>query len=278
MILTSYIDMAEHFLSTSFEDVFSPEVISSFMILILIGIFVFIVYFKAKKALKYPLKTPRGILFLATEYVRKVESLVVETMGEENRSFAGYVSFLLIYIFLCFIWGMTGFATPVTYLGVTLSLALFTLVLIHIQAIKTNHWKYFKRYLQPLPVFLPINLLTMWVPMISLGMRMFGNALADFCLMAVFYFGMQSLSSMLFGPLFSSGMVFLNATSQIAANATMGPSSIFLAWLVTPFLHACFDLFAGAIQTLVFVMLTMIYIYQEQSQAPEKAVESLQIQ
>ena len=80
-------------------------------------------------------------------------------------------------------------------------------------------------------------------------------------IMTIVYFSLESASSALF-----------SATE-------LGPTSLVLAPFVAPFLHLYFDLFSGVIQTLVFVMLSLINIYQEQGEEePAKIVENVQYQ
>lgn len=268
MVLNSVFD---GFLSTKFEDIFVPEIFSSLIIILLIIILVIFINFKFKKALKDPLAEQKGIVLVFSWFVEYMENFTVSIMGERNRRFTGVVLGIVMYVFTSFIFGLTGFQSPVTYFGVTLSLALVTFVLIHFTAIKENHWSYFKRYVDPFPVFLPINLLTMWAPLLSLSLRMFGNALSGFCIMTMVYYGLESISDAIFGSLFM-GNYWANASGALVSGAN-GPAGIFVAPFVTPILHAYFDLFSGFIQTIVFTMLTMIFVLQEQNEEPDQVIE-----
>lgn len=247
--------------STKITDIFPPEIISSLLVILVLIIFSIVVGIVFKKALKDPLKRQGNFVTLITLGVEKVENFIVDIMGEKNRKFSGYAIVLFLYIFISFIFGLTGLASPVTYFGVPLSLGLITLVMIHVQAIKSKHWHYFHRYIEPVFFFLPINFVTMWVPMVSLSLRLFGNAIAGFSVLTICYYGLESLSSAIFGAIGS------------------GASMIFIAPFITPALHLFFDIFDGGIQTIVFIMLTMINIYQEQDVEEEpKRVKNVQYQ
>jgi F-type H+-transporting ATPase subunit a len=268
-----FLDIAEQggkMVSFDFDQIFQPAIVSAFCVVILLIILSIIINICSKKYIKDPLKTPKGIFNLAVILVTKIEGLVVEVMGERNRKFAMYMVPLMCYVFISFIWGLTGMTSPMSYFGVPLSLALITFIMIHVTAIKTNHWKYFKRYIDPLPVFLPINLITMWAPLLSLSLRMFGNAIAGYCLMAIVYYGFENLSN----------IIIMGVEAASSVGGAVGPQSIILAPLVTPILHAYFDLFSGFIQTFVFSLLTMINIYQEQitDDEPETRVKEIQYQ
>jgi len=152
---------------------------------------------------------------------------------------------------------LTGLPSPVVYLATPLSLALFVFFLVHGTAIKENHWGYFKRYVDPFPVFLPINLISMWAPTLALTFRLFGNAVSGYCIMSLVYYALEGVSNLIFTGDFG---------------AALGIQSIWVAPLVTPLLHLYFDLFSGFIQTLVFSMLTLIYVAQEQAQEDDNQV------
>lgn len=233
------------------------EIISSFLVMIIIAILSFIIYFKFKNADPYEEK-PSKFIVLVSFAVQTVKNMTIDLMGKKWEKFAGYTLCLFMYVFLAFTFSLTGLPSPMTYLGVPLSLGLCTFVLIHVTAMKANKLGYFKRYIDPLPFFLPINLLSMWSPLLSLSLRLFGNALSGFVLMAIVYYALGNVSSMIF--------TFLEP----------GLNSIFIAPFITPVLHAYFDLFSGMIQTLVFTMLTMIFVSQEDPDETEEELLTLQ--
>lgn len=222
----------------------SGETISS---LFVIGIIILLSFYIAIRArFQDPLKKPKGILLLAEIGVNFFDGLVESLMGKRYRGFGGFIMAIAMYLFIAFIWGLTGLPSPVTYLATPLSLGLITFTLIHANAIRFNKFRYFKRYIEPVPVFLPVNLISMWAPLLSLTMRLFGNALAGWTLMTLLY-------SVLGGV----GNVLVEAMGQ---SLHLGG---IIAPFVTPALHAYFDLFSGLIQTVVFLFLSMIFIANE---------------
>lgn len=216
---------------------------SSGLCMLIIVILTIIVNIKARHA--DPLKKPKGLLFFFEFGVEFFDSAVENIMGEKFRSFGGFIFAIAMYLFIGFIFGLTGLPAPMTNLAMPLSLGFLSFALIHITSIRFTKWKYFKRYIDPFPFFLPINLLSMWAPLLSLTFRLFGNALAGWTLMSVVYCALESLSAMIF--------------SFIPSDV----NTIFIAPFITPVLHAYFDLFSAFIQTSVFVMLTMLFIANE---------------
>ena len=242
VVLSGTDDIVKRFLDTSSG--LSGETISS---LILIGIISLLaIYICIRSRFADPLKKPKGILFLAEVGVNFFDGLVESLMGPRYRGFGGFIMAVAVYLFLAFIWGLTGLPAPVTYLATPLSLGLITFVLIHLNSIRFTRFRYFKRYIEPIPLFLPINLISMWAPLLSLTMRLFGNALAGWTLMTLLYAALNGIGG----------------TVIEAAGQAMGAGS-FVAPIVTPILHAYFDLFSGLIQTVVFLFLSMIFIANE---------------
>ncbi len=223
-----------------------PSEVWSSILVVLIALVVFlIVFIKARKT--DPLKKPKGIMLIAEMAVEKMDNLVIETMGKRFASFTPYAIAVGVYVFLCFIIGIMGFASPMTYFMVPFTIALCTFILIHATSVKYTKWKYFKRYIEPFPVFLPVNLLSMWAPLLSLSFRLFGNAISGWVLMQIVYSALEWVSNLVFGLPY------------------------FVAPFIAPMLHAYFDIFSGFIQALVFLMVSMLLIAQE---APEEDEES----
>lgn len=239
---------------------FPGEVIISLLVMIIIMILSFVIYFIFRKL--DPTKPNKGFSMVVEFGVEKLEAFTVDIMGERWRKFSGYILGLALYIFFSFMIGLLGVPSPMTYLGNTFSIALCTFFLIHYTAAKKNKLAYFKRYTDPIPVLLPINLLSMWAPLLSLALRLFGNALAGYTLMSIVYYFLGVLSNTIFGGFISGGASF-----------------IIIPPVLQSVLHMYFDVFSSVIQTLIFVMLTMIFISQEDSDEEEDTqVESIKTQ
>ena len=219
------------------------EVISSLIVILIIIVLSIIIAIQAH--FQDPLKKPKGLLLLAEIGVKFFDGFAGELVGGALPNFGGFVMGVAVYLFLAFIFGLTGLPSPVTYMAVPLSLGLTTFLLIHIISARFTKWKYFKRYIDPIPIFLPINLISMWAPLLSLTLRLFGNAIAGWALLSIVEYALRDLSSTLFSFIQSEW------------------NQVFLAPLPLAILHAYFDVFSGLIQTFVFILLTSIFIGQE---------------
>ena len=219
------------------------EVISSLIVMLIIVILAIIIAIQAH--FQDPLKKPKGLLLIAEIGVQFFDNFVKDLTGSALPNFGGFIMGVATYLFLAFIFGLTGLPSPVTYMAVPLSLGLTTFLLIHLISAKFTKWRYFKRYIDPLPVFLPVNLLSMWAPLLSLTLRLFGNAIAGWALLTIVEFSLR------------------DASAAIFSFVPSGWNEIFLAPIPLAILHAYFDLFSGLIQTVVFISLTAIFIGQE---------------
>ena len=228
----------------------SGEIIVGLAIAVVLIILAIIVGILAKKA--DPLKPSKGLLKIAEWAAEKLDAFTADTMGPGFENFGGILLGIIPFLFLSFTIGITGLPTPMNNLAVPLSLALVTFILIHYTSIRYTKWRYFKRFVDPIPIFLPMNLMSMWAPLLSMTLRMFGNAMAGWILISLINTSLESISSALFG--------FMGS----------GVSSIWFVPIVTPVLHAYFDMFSGFIQTLVFVYLTALFIAQERPEDLEQ--------
>lgn len=241
---------AEHI----FDFEISPALYASLIIMLILLIVAIIVGIMAK--VQDPLKPSKGLLFWAEMVFEKMEKWTNEMMGPGFDYFIGYFIALAGYLFLAFIWSITGMPSVIDNLFIPLSLAIVMFVLLHATAIRYQHWSYFKRYTDPIPIFLPINLITMWTPIISTTLRMFGNGLSGFVIVGLVQWALQNASGALFSVSGQWGEAWL-------APIPMG------------ILNLYFALFSGYIQTTVFVSLNAVWFANERPELPMSATSQV---
>ena len=230
----------------------SGEVLTSLIVMLIVAILFIIAGILAH--FHDPLKPSKGLLFVAETLVGFFDRLVDDLMGPRFKGFGGFIMAIASYLFIAFIFGLTGLPSPVTYLAVPLSLGLISFGMIHFTSMRYKGFKYFKRYIEPFPVFLPINLISMWAPVLSFTLRLFGNAISGFVIMSLVYAGFNQLSA---------------TCVNLVASWTEPGVWNFVAPIPAAILHCYFDLFSGLIQTTVFIFLSMVLISQE---APEEEI------
>jgi len=237
--------MLENFFKTDI----SGEVISSLIVMGIIMILAFIIGIQA--AHQDPLKKPKGLLLIAELGVKFFDNFVENLIGNRLPGFGGVIMAIAVYLFCAFVFGLTGLPSPVTYMAVPLSMGFTAFLLIHLTSMKFTKFRYFKRYVDPMPLFLPINLISMWAPVLSLSLRLFGNAISGATLMSIIYYMLEEMS----------GNIFTFITAQFPDGGLV--SQVILPPFISPVFHAYFDLFSGFIQVTVFISLTTILVGQE---------------
>lgn len=218
---------------------------NSVFVAFLLCIIFIIIGIKVKKQNIY--KKPGVIGLLAEMLVSWINTMCQETMGKRWKKYAPFILTLAAFIFLSNILGIFGFVSPTANIYVTLTLGFVTAFVIQFTAIKTQGIKaYVKGFFEPIPILLPLNIISEVVTPFSLGIRLFGNMLSGGIIMSLVHFVTQDI------------------VNELVIMVGFG---FFAPWLgytltviVTPVLHAIFDLFFGAIQTYVFILLSTVFI------------------
>lgn len=209
---------------TTGEVIISQTIINSLIVVILLSIFAVFVNYKIKKA--DPHKKPTGFLNFIEVLVDSINSLVKNTMGEKFKGLAPYIGTLALYLAVANLFGLFGFKPPTSDYSIPFALAIMTFILTQFYALKHKGiGGYIKGYFEPMWYLFPLNVLGELANPISLSFRLFGNIISGVIIMTLVY----------------------GATSYFAP-------------VIAPALHAYFDVFAGLIQTFVFIMLTMVFI------------------
>lgn len=206
-------------------------------------IILFLLFVNAKLRKYDPLTKPKGIVTLAIWAVQMVYDMVLGPTDEKvAKALTPYIISVGMYIFLSNIAGLFALESPTSNLSVTLALGAVTCVLIEYFSLKERGLKdYGHTWIEPLPVLLPINIISKISTLASLALRLFGNIIAGSILMSVIYQLLALISSMI---------------------PVVGQFNI-VGVIIAPVLHAYFDIFSGAMQTFIFVMLTISFIGKE---------------
>jgi len=188
---------------------------------------VMIILIVASLAVKSKLEMiPRGLQNLWEVIVSTLEDIVVQTMGEHGRPYFPLIATLALFILSCNLIGILPWMQSATNnLNTTLGLALISFVTTHYVGIREHGTHYVKHFMGPVPwlvpLMLPIELIGHLSRIISLAFRLFGNIMGE-----------------------DLAIIIL---------------TLLLPYLV-PLPMMVLQVFTSFIQTLVFIMLTMMYI------------------
>jgi F-type H+-transporting ATPase subunit a len=152
--------------------------------------------------------------------------LLMDTMGEKGKKFFPLVATLGLYILTANLLGLLpGFESPTANLNTTVSMALTVFFMTHIVGVKIHGFKYLKQFLGPVwwltPLMMPIEIISHLSRPLSLSVRLFGNIMGEDIVLAVV---------------------------------------LFLIPLLVPLPVFVLMIFTSVIQTMVFILLTMMYI------------------
>ncbi len=168
-------------------------------------------------------RSPTGVQSVLELLIKGLTSLVTMTMGRDKLGFLGYVGSLTLFILVSNVLGVTGLRPPTSDINVTMGLALLTFLATQYYRFTFRGFGgYVKSYAEPVVFIFPLNVISELAAPVSLGMRLFGNILGGSIIVAMIY--------------------------------SVVPLAVPL-----PF-HLYFDLFVGAVQAFIFVMLTMVFI------------------
>ena len=163
---------------------------------------------------------------IAELIVTKLMGMVENMIGEEGKAFVPYLSTILLYIGFANIFGLFGFKPPTKDLNVTIALALMSIILVEaagLYYLGIKRWLH--KFIEPVAIMAPFNILDIVTRPMSLCMRLFGNVLGAFIIMELL--------------------------------------KCVVAWIVPQVFSCYFDLFDGCIQAYVFVFLTSMFMSEK---------------
>ncbi len=180
----------------------------------------------------------------AAEYIVKtVNNMVSVNMDKSSLAYAPYIAAVFSYIIVGTLISMIGFRSITADISVTGALAFMTFVLVTCTKLKyMGVGGYFKQFINPL------NIIGEVANPVAMALRLFGNVSGGMIITMILYAGLGAASGAIYDligipPIENVGYVF--NIFQVGIPAVL---SIY------------FDLFSGAIQSYVFIMLTMAYI------------------
>ncbi len=198
------------------------------------GICLFLLLVASVVSLKLQ-KFPGKLQALVEIIYEAFSGIVVDTIGEGGEKFVPYVLTLFLFVLLSnWISSIPGFHSPTADLNTTLGLGLIAFLVAHGSAISYKGLKgYLSGYLEPFPVFLPLNVISELGKLLSHSFRLFGNIYAGGIVVALIPYIVLKL---------------------------LGYWSVPILVVAMPGLKAFFEVFVGGVQAFVFALLAAAYI------------------
>jgi F-type H+-transporting ATPase subunit a len=122
--------------------------------------------------------------------VGALNNLLQETMGEHGKKFFPLIATLGLFILVSNLLGLVpGFGSPTANLNTNACMALTVFVLTHVIGVKVHGIKYFKHFVGPspwlAPLIIPIEIVGHLARPVSLTFRLFGNMEGGHIVLAV---------------------------------------------------------------------------------------------
>lgn len=173
---------------------------------------------------------PSGLQLVFETVTKQVERQVESNLGIRTAPFVVPLALALFFFILISNWlailphAWEAYVRPPTSdVNLTLALGLFVMITVWVTGIRVQGKHYFRHFVEPYPILLPLNIIEELVKPITLSLRLFGNILA--------------------------GTVMVGVIALLPAAILWAPTT---AWKL-------FDLFIGVLQALIFALLTIIY-------------------
>lgn len=175
-------------------------------------------------------KKMNKFMTMVVYFIEMMNNFVKDTVGKHWKFLTPIVVTVALYIFISNISGVVGVPSPTRFTTVTFSLSLMAFVVVQMTGFVSQGWKSLLGIFKPIPAMFPLNIISEFTPILSMALRLFGNIASGTVILTLIYKGLSLFPY-------------------------VGWASIF----VTPIFHLVFDIGFGLIQTMVFVLLIVIF-------------------
>ena len=212
------------------------QVNSALVVLTILGIFLYLTH-----GVRRGVATKRQQL--AEWIVEKMDSMVKDSMGDFFKAFPPFITAILALSALSSLLALLGLFAPTGDVNIVAGWGILVFILITYYKLKGGVWNYMKGFAEPIPVLLPLNILTEFSTPVSMTFRHYGNVMSGAVIGVLITTALTGLSNIIIGwipgflgefPLFRLG--------------------------IPAVLSLYFDIFSGCMQAYIFAMLTMLNI------------------
>jgi len=180
--------------------------------------------------------------------VEQTEKLVSANMEPMFAGYAPFVGAIMALSVFSSLSSLLGMYPPTSDVNILAGWAILVFILILKNKLKAGVGYYAKGFFEPIPVMMPLNIISEIATPVSMAFRHFGNVLSGSVISALIAWALSGASSLVFGWLPGFLGEFFGSTFPLLQ---IGLPAI---------LSAYFDVFSGCIQAFIFAMLTMLYV------------------
>lgn len=204
-------------------DIWITETIVNTWIIMLVLILIAL-YTRSK--LKKFKEIPAGFQNAIEAVIEMFDNFITNTLGKKLSYIAPWYFMVFMFVLFSALMSIFGLRAPTADWATTFALAFASFILMLGMGFKHQKGAYLKSFFDPHFIFFPLNLIGEIAKPVSLSFRLFGNMLSGTIILTLYY-GLM--------PYFT----------QIGIPAL---------------LHAFFDIIFGALQTYIFVILSLMYV------------------
>lgn len=169
---------------------------------------------------------PTGFQNLIEAAIEMFDNFALNTLGKKLLYIAPWFFMVFTFILLSALVSVFGMRAPTADWATTFALAFASFILMLFMGVKHRKGEYLKSFFEPHFIFFPLNLIGELAKPVSLSFRLFGNMLSGTIILTLYY-------------------------SLVPLFVQIGIPSL---------LHAVFDVIFGALQTYIFVIISLMYI------------------
>lgn len=169
---------------------------------------------------------PTGFQNVIEAAVEAFDNFAVRTLGEKFSRLFPWFFMAFAFILSSSLFSIFGLRAPTADWATTFALALVSFVFMVVLGIRSRGGVYLKSFVEPHPIFFPMNLLGELAKPVALSFRLFGNVLSGTIILTLYY--------------------------------SLTP--VFVQIGIPALLHAVFDVLFGSLQTYIFVIISLMYI------------------
>lgn len=243
----------EAMISPLYEFTLTDTQVNSFLVVAILGL----VCFWLTRDLKIKPESKRQII--AEFLVEKVQGMVRSSMCEDFViGFSPFIAALMALSGLSNLSGLLGWYPPTAEVNTIVGWTIVVFILIMYQKLRPGVLHYANGLLQPIFLFLPINILGEFSGSISMTFRHFGNIFSGVVISALLTSALSLVSNFVWNLIGMTGFLADFSFARIGIPAIL---SIY------------FDVFSGCLQAFIFCTLTMMNIYMASEDSNEAIAE-----
>lgn len=169
---------------------------------------------------------PKGFQNVIEVVVETFDHFASNTLGEKLSYISPWFFTVFIFILSSSMFSVFGLRAPTADWATTFALALASFIIMLFMGFRHQKGKYLKSFFEPHFLFFPLNLVGELAKPVSLSFRLFGNMLSGTIILTLYY----------------------------------ALTPVFVQFGIPSLLHAFFDILFGALQTYIFVIISLMYV------------------